>query len=583
MKTKLINEGAVSRVPKKSEQAMYLWALKKFNDLINGYITGPNSPVKFQNPVKGKWVVEIKFEDKIFAYQIDELPKEDYVHFIKALVKFNDALTDIILNQTRYKGYKEYSAAIDSKTKELLLTVNNKGLKPGTEEIIIGNEYYDPKQVRELLAGLTDRIYMDEIPPGLGRFMNKTLGLTRRGMSLQEFRDIYTGGGLKLGFAGPTNPAKINSQSQSKAVKTIIEGLNNWTDAIVHGGTMWAFIKDAHLQAVKNNKLSIGIMPWKGIEDLLHLQAQGAFSKDFPKMDYLAIAGENYTDHVNIFGHTVDMLCLLGGRSGSLSEALATSRLNKPVVSLYLNPDDEVFKVFNNGIWYTEDPNEVVEFTKNNLLPDQRLFKGTHISWHRFMKETHDKLRLGFAGNSGRKTDVGRHKLILSSLMLNTNPKYHDLLENVSGMTAIGGVKSFYEVSNEMNISSSGIMSSKGIGYKLANTQRMIVWGSEWGSESEVFLQSIDILLILGGGGQTATEAALALSKGGRRGNGIPVLAIVDPLVGNWSFNSYNKINGAQRLPGIEYFLSSDLHKASKRLNTLFEDHLNEREAMVIR
>ncbi|HCT84244.1 MAG: hypothetical protein DKM50_05480 [Candidatus Margulisiibacteriota bacterium] len=444
-------------------------------------------------------------------------------------------------------------------------------------KIKVVNEFFDVKEVKAILGKIAHRIYLDSEVLQLRRFMSHQFGINSRALTLEEFKRIYVGDHLlKIGFSGPTNPSKEKIEEQSEAVSRIIGSLSNRIGAVVHGGTMWAFIRAAHIKAIEKQKLSIGVMPWVGISDLLKIKDE--IPENFPKMDYLAITGQGYEDHANIFAKALDFLVLMGGRSGALAEAVATTNQSKHVISLMMgNEQDEAFQVFKNGIWYTDKVDEIAEFVENNLIPSQQLFKGRQVALHDFLKNTHDKIRVGFAGNTGRKTDLGLHNQILSGLIDNIRPSFFTQMEAVSGMTNVGGVRAYYEMAKENNISRSGIMSSKGIGYKLADCDNMVVWGNEWGSESNIFLSSSDVLLVLGGGDQTAKEAEKALVSGGRFGSGIPVIAIHDPLVGNWSYDSFNSMNGSKRLSRAEYFSSSQLFKAAQRLNEVFESILLQR------
>jgi hypothetical protein len=56
---------------------------------------------------------------------------------------------------------------------------------------------------------------------------------------------------------------------------------------------------------------------------------------------------------------------------------------------------------------------------------------------------------------------------------------------------------------------------------------------------------------------------------GGRAQNGIPVIALRDPIVGNWSDTS--------SLPGVEYFSTENIRAAAARLNEIFAQIIRER------
>ena len=89
-----------------------------------------------------------------------------------------------------------------------------------------------------------------------------------------------------------------------------------------------------------------------------------------------------------------------------------------------------------------------------------------------------------------------------------------------------------------------------------------------------MFIKNIDILLALGGGSQTKDEVIAAKRYGGRMTNGIPIIAIDDPVVGNWT-------HSRRRVEGVEYFKSSNLQQASLALNNHLESILHDRASIL--
>src|SRR3989339_2151228 len=200
-----------------------------------------------------------------------------------------------------------------------------------SKQIKIGGQTLDSKQVCELLDQFAHRVYVDKYQDQLAPLLNQDCGITRTGLTLDELFRVNVGSGkLFAGYSGPIKNANVNIQRE--AVEILAKELTDVVGGVVHGATMWGFVKEAHLSAVRSNMLSVGVMPWYGVIDLLTVKDQ--LGEDFPKMDYLAISGDGYTDHANLFGQRLDYLILLGGRAGALAEASSAKSYNKPVITL---------------------------------------------------------------------------------------------------------------------------------------------------------------------------------------------------------------------------------------------------------
>ncbi|MBP7708210.1 hypothetical protein KA107_00875 [Candidatus Pacearchaeota archaeon] len=422
-----------------------------------------------------------------------------------------------------------------------------------------GKDSFDSEEVCTLLDKLAHRVYVDKHQEALAPLLEQNRGVTKTGLTLDELFRVNPGSGkLFAGYSGPCVETDVIAQGEvvgglSRELKEIVGGT-------VHGATMWSFIKEAHLSAVKNNMLSIGVMPWQGIRSLVKVKDQ--LGEDFPKMDYLAIAGDRYGDHANLFAQRLDYLVLLGGRTGALAEANSAKAYKKPVLTLVLkNEKDLAFQNFQGGSWHTSDYGEAAKFVKNNLTPDQRLFYGTHVSVHDFDRQTIDKIRLTFLGNSGRKTDLYRHKQILDQLLMGISPAVSQKVKGISGGTYLGGVQAFYDSCANMHIGRAGIMSRKGIGYKIADVDYLVAYGPEWLSESEVTNRMTDVAIALGGGSQTESEVKMLANSGGRTGKGVPIVVIDDPIIGNWSSKR------SFEHPNVHYYSSGQLLEAAGYLN----------------
>ena len=128
------------------------------------------------------------------------------------------------------------------------------------QTIQIGDCILDSNVVSKLLDQFAHRIYVDKYQEQLSSLLQQDRGVTRTGLTLDEFFRVNVGSGkIFAGYSGPCKDANIKAQEDS--IGHLAKDLNDVVGGIVHGATMWAFIKEAHLSAVRNNMLSIGVMP----------------------------------------------------------------------------------------------------------------------------------------------------------------------------------------------------------------------------------------------------------------------------------------------------------------------------------
>jgi hypothetical protein len=80
----------------------------------------------------------------------------------------------------------------------------------------------------------------------------------------------------------------------------------------------------------------------------------------------------------------------------------------------------------------------------------------------------------------------------------------------VSGLTNIGIPKIAYNIAVENHWWTVGIACSKADEYEIFPCDQKIIVGKNWGDETEVFLNSIDCLVKVGGGKQSEKEFELA-------------------------------------------------------------------------
>ena len=87
-----------------------------------------------------------------------------------------------------------------------------------------------------------------------------------------------------------------------------------------------------------------------------------------------------------------------------------------------------------------------------------------------------------------------------------------------SGATNIGLPEVVYRVAHELGFQTLGITSLKAGGNEPARMDYLLNSGNEWGHESDLFVQSSDILVAIGGKNQTYLESAHAFASRVSRG-----------------------------------------------------------------
>lgn len=138
-------------------------------------------------------------------------------------------------------------------------------------------------------------------------------------------------------------------------------------------------------------------------------------------------------------------------------------------------------------------------------------------------------LKIGLVGYSDKKFDKDfATRLVNIGLLtaVNENLKDHrpEEIFIVSGLTNIGIPALGYSFAKAIGWKTVGIACSKASEYDCFPVDERIIVGSEWGDESETFLNYIDALVRVGGGKQSLKEEELAKQKG------LPVYAYELPL-----------------------------------------------------
>jgi len=89
----------------------------------------------------------------------------------------------------------------------------------------------------------------------------------------------------------------------------------------------------------------------------------------------------------------------------------------------------------------------------------------------------------------------------------------HNNISIVSGYTNLGIPKIAYEEATEKGWETVGIACKKASNYETYPVDKFVIVGEDWGDESELFLNSIDILVKIGGGKQSDEECRKAKEK----------------------------------------------------------------------
>ena len=84
----------------------------------------------------------------------------------------------------------------------------------------------------------------------------------------------------------------------------------------------------------------------------------------------------------------------------------------------------------------------------------------------------------------------------------------------VSGLTALGIPKLVYEEAVQRGLRTIGIACQKAHDNPCFDVDEFIIYGNEWGDESEFFLGYIDALVRIGGGKQSHRECDAAKTRG---------------------------------------------------------------------
>jgi len=121
-------------------------------------------------------------------------------------------------------------------------------------------------------------------------------------------------------------------------------------------------------------------------------------------------------------------------------------------------------------------------------------------------------MKIGIIGYSAQKFDEDKAREIIN--MLYDSNKNIPNITIVSGLTNIGIPKIAYEEAVKRDWKTVGIACEKANDYEIFPVDKKIIVGDDWGDESDTFLNSIDVLVKIGGGEQSKKEFEHAKEMG---------------------------------------------------------------------
>lgn len=120
-----------------------------------------------------------------------------------------------------------------------------------------------------------------------------------------------------------------------------------------------------------------------------------------------------------------------------------------------------------------------------------------------------NEIRIGVTGYSAQKFDVDEANRMLRESYDILNGEFSDKEKViVSGLTDLGIPALAYREAVRRNWKTVGIACFKARDYDCFPVDERTLTGLDWGEESETFLESIDVLVRIGGGNQAKRETA---------------------------------------------------------------------------
>lgn len=131
------------------------------------------------------------------------------------------------------------------------------------------------------------------------------------------------------------------------------------------------------------------------------------------------------------------------------------------------------------------------------------------------MEQDENTLYIGVVGYSAQEFDKTEAREIIEEAFDDIENEYvengdYDDIIIVSGLTNLGIPKIAYEVADDRGYGTMGIVPDEADEYELYKVDEIIYEGKNFGDESEVFIDNIDVFVKVGGGDQSQHEMELA-------------------------------------------------------------------------
>ena len=123
-------------------------------------------------------------------------------------------------------------------------------------------------------------------------------------------------------------------------------------------------------------------------------------------------------------------------------------------------------------------------------------------------------LSIGVVGYSTNGFDEDKAILLLS-YAFDMFTKGRSDVEVVSGLTDLGIPSLAYVIAKHRSYRTVGIACKRAFEYDLFPVDEQIIVGEEWGDESQMFLDRIDVLIRVGGGKQSLKEVEMFKNMSG--------------------------------------------------------------------
>ena len=136
------------------------------------------------------------------------------------------------------------------------------------------------------------------------------------------------------------------------------------------------------------------------------------------------------------------------------------------------------------------------------------------MKFKEFYNKNKLEVRIGVAGYSDKKfSKLDANKYLKDAFDEIEEENKDSVFTVVSGWTDLGIPALAYEEAKKRGWKTVGIACEKAKEYKVFDCDEVKLIGSEWGDESETFLNDISVLVRVGGGNQTKKETATAKEK----------------------------------------------------------------------